>query len=236
MVITALYIERLTSKSQRKVRRNKPMNEKTEPKKSPLKWILLGIFVFIVLWGAGSYNGLISRNEAVTTQWAQVENVYQRRADLIPNLVATVKGYAAHERKTLTAVIEARSRVNNINVDISNMTYEELLEKFSAFQNVQGELSSALSRLMVVVERYPNLKADALFQNLQFQLEGTENRIAQERKRYNDITKEYNVGIKRFPTVILANIFLFEERPYFAAEEGSEIVPEVNFDSAREAK
>jgi len=163
--------------------------------------------------------------EGVTSQWAQVENVYQRRADLIPNLVNTVKGYATFEKETLTQVIEARSRATQVTVNPANLTPEALQQ----FQQAQGGLSSALSRLMVVVERYPELKANQSFLELQAQLEGSENRIAVERNKFNETVLRYNAYIRSFPNNIVASIFNFEKKPYFEADKGAEKVPEVKF-------
>lgn len=196
-------------------------------------WIIilsiLGVLVLIVLISfasiKSSYNSMVAMEENINGKWAQVENVYQRRADLIPNLVNTVKGYASHERETLEGVIEARSKATSVNVNADNLTPET----FAAFQQAQDGLSSALSRLMVVVERYPDLKANQNFLELQSQLEGTENRIAVERKRFNEATQGYNTYIKMFPKNILASMFGFETKPYFKAEEGAEKVPEVQF-------
>ena len=196
-------------------------------------WIIilsiLGVLVLIALISfasiKSSYNSMVAMEENINGKWAQVENVYQRRADLIPNLVNTVKGYASHERETLEGVIEARSKATSVNVNADNLTPET----FAAFQQAQDGLSSALSRLMVVVERYPDLKANQNFLELQSQLEGTENRIAVERKRFNEATQGYNTYIKMFPKNILASMFGFETKPYFKAEEGAEKVPEVQF-------
>lgn len=190
--------------------------------------ILIGIVVVLLLmgrWFVGTRNGFVMKDEAVKTAWSQVENVYQRRADLIPNLVATVKGVASFERETFTAVAEARSRVNNINL-------EGVLDdpqKFQQFQATQGQLSSALSRLMVVVERYPDLKASQNFLNLQAQLEGTENRIAVERRRFNEAAQGYNTAIRLFPASVVAGMSGFSARTYFEAETGAEQAPEVSF-------
>ena len=168
---------------------------------------------------------MVVMQENVDGKWAQVENVYQRRADLIPNLVNTVKGYASHEKETLEGVIEARAKATSVNIDASNLTPQT----FQAFQQAQDGLSSALSKLMVVVERYPELKANQNFLELQAQLEGTENRIAVERKRFNEATQGYNTYIKVFPKNMIANMFGFEKKPYFKAQEGAEKVPEVQF-------
>ena len=168
---------------------------------------------------------MVVMDENVDGKWAQVENVYQRRADLIPNLVNTVKGYASHEKETLEGVIEARAKASSVNIDAGNLTPQS----FQAFQQAQDGLSSALSKLMVVVERYPELKANQNFLELQAQLEGTENRIAIERKKFNEATQGYNTYIKVFPKNLLANMFGFEQKPYFKAQEGAEKVPEVQF-------
>lgn len=188
-------------------------------------FILIGlIFLF---YGIGSYNSMVKLEEGVKEKWSQVENVYQRRLDLIPNLVATVKGYAAHEQETFKAVTEARAKAGGM-VNIG----EEALKNpamFQQFQQVQASLSSALQRLMVVVERYPDLKANENFLQLQSQLEGTENRIAVERKRFNEAAREFNTYIKQFPRVILARMFGFNEKPYFKAQEGADVAPKVKF-------
>lgn len=195
-------------------------------KKSIIVIIVLVVIVLIgYSWFKGVYNTMVTKSEAVATQWAQVENVYQRRADLIPNLVNTVKGYAEHEKSTLTEVIEARAKATSTNVDASNLTPQAI----QAFQQAQGGLSQALSKLMVVVERYPDLKANQNFLELQAQLEGTENRIAVERKRFNEVAQAYNTYIKLFPKNMLAGMFGFEPKPYFKAAAGAEKAPEVKF-------
>ena len=171
------------------------------------------------------YNTMVEKQEAVDAQWAQVENVYQRRADLIPNLVATVKGYASHESETLTAVVEARTKATSVNVDASSLNQEQL----EHFQKAQGELSSALGRLLAIQEAYPDLKANEHFRDLSAQLEGTENRIATERKKFNDTARDYNTFIKMFPNNLMAGIFSFESKPYFKADEGSDKAPKVEF-------
>ncbi|MBT3252508.1 MAG: LemA family protein [Candidatus Marinimicrobia bacterium] len=173
----------------------------------------------------GKYNNMVTLEEGVDASWSQVENVYQRRADLIPNLVATVKGYAEHEQETFTAVTEARSKVNNINLDgiINNP------QAMQNFQQAQTGLSGALSKLMVVQERYPDLKANQNFLDLQTQLEGTENRIAVERNRFNRAAQGYNTIIRRFPGSIYAGMFGFDRKAYFEAESGSEVAPQVEF-------
>ncbi len=191
--------------------------------------ITLGVILLLVIifysFFAGKYNEMVSREEQVTSQWAQVENVYQRRADLIPNLVNTVKGYADFEKETLTQVIEARSKATSVNVNADNLSPESI----QRFQEAQEGLSGALSRLMVVVERYPDLKANQNFLQLQSQLEGTENRIAVERKKFNDETRNYNQYIRRFPQNLLAGMYGFEVKGYFEATAGAEVVPEVSF-------
>ncbi len=187
--------------------------------------IIAAVVLYLFTSVKGTYNGMVQKSEAVETQWANVENVFQRRADLIPNLVNTVKGYADFEQETLTSVIEARSKATGINIDPSNMTPEAL----SQFQGAQGQLSSALSRLMVVVERYPELKANQNFMDLQAQLEGTENRIATERRKFNEVAQEYNTFIRMFPKNIWANMFNFEKRPYFEAIQGADQAPKVEF-------
>lgn len=187
--------------------------------------IVIAILAVLVIWAISGYNGLVAQEESVENQWAQVETQYQRRADLIPNLVNTVKGYASHEKETLTGVIEARSKATQITVDAKNLTPEKLAE----FQAAQGQLSSALGKLLALSESYPDLKANEQFMGLQAQLEGTENRIAVARKNFNDTAKEFNVAIRKFPKNILAGLFGFDKRPYFAAAEGSEQAPTVQF-------
>ena len=186
---------------------------------------LLALIMLLPLMSGCGYNRMVELDESVTRQWAQVENAYQRRADLIPNLVETVKGYANFEQQTLTAVIEARSKATGIQIDPSNLTPEA----FQQFQSAQDQLSGALSRLMVVVERYPDLKANQNFLELQSQLEGTENRIAFERMKFNESTGQYNTYIRRFPRNIIAGIFGFNRKDYFQAREGAEEAPEVRF-------
>jgi LemA protein len=172
----------------------------------------------------GAYNRLVTLEEGVKTAWSQVENVYQRRADLIPNLVETVKGARDFERETFTAVVEARSKVGQM-----SFTGVPSAEQFGEFQKAQDSLSSALSRLLVVVERYPELRATENFRELQAQLEGTENRIAVERRRFNEAAQSFNTARRRFPTVIIASLFGFSEKPYFQATPGSERPPQVQF-------
>jgi len=192
-------------------------------------WIILGVVGLLIVWlissSVGSYNGMVTRDEGVTGQWSQVENVYQRRADLIPNLVNTVKGYASHEKETLEGVVEARAKATQTTIDPSKLNAESIKQ----FAAAQDGLSSALSKLMVVVERYPDLKANQNFLELQAQLEGTENRIAVERKKFNDTAKDYNTFIRKFPKNLFAGMFGFEKRDYFEAQDGSEKVPEVKF-------
>lgn len=171
------------------------------------------------------YNRLVEKDETIAQQWAQVENAYQRRADLIPNLVNTVKGYADFEQETLTEVIEARSKATSINVEADNLDPAAI----QRFEEAQGQLSSALSRLLVTVERYPDLKANQNFLELQAQLEGTENRISFERKKFNDAVADYNRSVRRFPRNITAAIFGFDRKGYFEAESGAEEAPEVQF-------
>ena len=193
------------------------------------KYIVIGAIVLLVIifynMTVGSYNTMVDKSESVTGQWSQVENVYQRRADLIPNLVETVKGYAAHEKETLEGVIEARSKATSTSINVDNLN-PETLQKFQASQD---GLSSALQKLMVVVERYPDLKANQNFLELQAQLEGTENRISVERKKFNEQTRDYNAFIKKFPKNLIAGMFNFDEKAYFEATKGAEKAPEVSF-------
>jgi len=187
--------------------------------------VILVLVGLIALSAFRGYNGMVPRSEKVDEQWSNVENSYQRRADLIPNLVNTVKGYADFESKTLTAVIEARSKATSIQVDPKNLTPEAMQQ----FQEAQNGLSGALSRLMVVVEQYPNLKANQNFLDLQAQLEGTENRISTERRKFNEIARDYNTFIRMFPKNIWAGLFNFDKKPYFEAAEGADKAPEVKF-------
>lgn len=194
--------------------------------------VAVAVIVLILgLWGMGTYNGLVASREAVTSQWSQVENVYQRRADLIPNLVNTVKGAANYEQQTLTQVVEARSRVGQVSTQASAEILNDP-QKFAQFQKAQDQLSSALSRLLVVVERYPELKAVQGFQDLMNQLEGTENRIATERRRFNEVAQDYNTRRQRFPAALIANAMGFQSRPYFQAQAGAETAPKVDFGAA----
>ena len=188
-----------------------------------LKFLAL-VPVIPLITGCG-YNRMVQMDEAVKAQWSQVENSYQRRADLIPNLVSTVKGYANFEQQTLTQVIEARAKATSVNINPENLDAESIQQ----FQAAQDGLSSALSRLMVVVEQYPDLKANQNFLDLQAQLEGTENRIAVERRRFNETTQNYNTYIRRFPQLIAASIFGFDKKEYFEATEGAETPPQVKF-------
>lgn len=186
--------------------------------------VAVAIFILYRMF-AGSYNKMVSTEQEVKGQWANVENVYQRRADLIPNLVNTVKGYASHEKETLTEVIEARAKATSINIDANNLN----ANSFAQFQQAQSGLSSALSKLMVVMERYPDLKANQNFLELQAQLEGTENRIAVERRKFNETVKLYNKTVLGFPNKIFANMYGFEEKDFFKAEEASKTAPKVEF-------
>ena len=192
-------------------------------------WIIIGVIIVVIIIAyssmKGTYNNMVTLDEGVTGQWAQVENVYQRRADLIPNLVATVKGYATHEQETLEGVIEARSKATSVTIDPSNMNAASIQQ----FQAAQDGLSSALSKLMVVVERYPDLKANQNFLELQTQLERTENRIAVERRNFNTGAQNYNTYIRTFPKNIYASMFGFEKKAYFKSQEGAENAPKVEF-------
>lgn len=192
-------------------------------------WIIIAgiIIIILVIYSSitGTYNGMVSMDEEVQLKWSQVTTDYQRRMDLIPNLVSTVKGYADFEQQTLTAVIEARSKATSITIDPSNLN----AAAFQQFQQAQSGVSSALGRLLVSVERYPELKANQNFLELQAQLEGTENRIANARRKFNEATRSYNVYIKKFPKNIYANLFGFENKPYFEADQGAESAPKVEF-------
>lgn len=196
------------------------MNKKT------LTWIVvLGVLAIVIIWGVGRYNAIITAEENVNTAWSQVENQYQRRADLIPNLVETVKGYAAHENATLEDVIAARAKATQVVVDPTNATAEQI----AAFQAAQGELSQALGRLMAISENYPDLKASQNFAALQSQLEGTENRITVARNNFNEVARQFNTMIRRFPTNLIANAMSAEKRPYFEANDGADKAPQVQF-------
>lgn len=193
------------------------------------KIALIIVVILAVLAGCSAtsaYNGMVESEEAVTTSWSNVETQYQRRADLIPNLVSTVKGYASHESKTLEAVVAARSKATQITIDPTNLTPEKMQE----FQEAQGAVTSALGRLLAIAENYPDLKASEQFQELQAQLEGTENRIAVARKDFNETVQNYNLKVRRFPGNIWAGIFGFDAKDKFAAETGAEKAPTVNFD------
>ena len=187
--------------------------------------IFIGVIVVIVLWAISGYNSLVNMDEGVTNKWSNVETQYQRRADLIPNLVNTVKGYAKHESLTLEAVMQARSQATQVKIDPSNCTPEQL----AAYQKAQGDVTSALGKLLAIIENYPDLKANQNFLELQSQLEGTENRITVARKDFNDAANVYNASIRRFPKNILAGIFGFEKHAYFEAEAGAEKAPKVEF-------
>lgn len=196
-------------------------------KKKGLITIIIVVVVVLAIyaWIKGSYNGMVQRQEGVEAQWAQVENVYQRRADLIPNLVLTVKGYASHEANTLKEVIEARAKATSVTIDPSNISPEQLAQ----FQEAQDNLSGALSRLLVNIERYPELKANENFMALQSQLEGTENRITVERQKFNESARNYNQYIRMFPRNIIAGMFDFEKVGYFKAQAGADTAPKVEF-------
>ena len=189
------------------------------------RWIALGVLVLAAIWGFSTYNGLVTKDEAVTTAWSNVETQYQRRADLIPNLVNTVKGYAAHESETLESVIAARSAATSINLTADELTPEKIAE----YQAAQQQVRSALGRLIAIAENYPDLKANQNFLELQAQLEGTENRIAVARKEFNEIAQTYNVAVRRFPANLVASIFGFEKKAYFEADEAAAQAPVVQF-------
>lgn len=191
-------------------------------------WIGIGLVAVLVIYGINVNNSLVNKEEVVDQAWAQVENQYQRRSDLIPNLVNTVKGAADFEQETLTQVVEARSKASSVQVSADDLNDPQKLQQF---QQAQAQLSGALSRLLVTVERYPELRANQNFRDLQVQLEGTENRIATERKRYNDAVRDYNTSIRRFPGNLFAGLLGFDAKAYFEAEEGAEQAPEVNFDN-----
>ena len=188
-------------------------------------WIILGIVAVVLIWGVSSYNGLVKKDEGVSAAWANVESVYQRRADLIPNLVNTVKGYAVHESETLMEVTEARTKSTSITVDPSTATPEQM----EAWMKAQDEVGAALGRLIAISENYPDLKANQNFLDLQKQLEGTENRIATERMKYNEKVRDYNTKLRRFPTNIIAGMFGFEKHVMFESTQGAEVAPVVEF-------
>lgn len=187
--------------------------------------ITIVVIVLVALWGISSYNGLVGMDENVSNKWANVETQYQRRSDLIPNLVNTVKGYAKHESQTLEAVMAARSQATQVKIDPSNCTPQQL----AAYQKAQGDVTTALGKLLAITENYPDLKANQNFLELQSQLEGTENRINVARKDFNDSAKKYNTSLRRFPRNIIASMFGFEKRNYFEAEAGAEKTPKVEF-------
>lgn len=190
--------------------------------------IVLFVLLMVALWIGGRYNGLVRSQQAVDGQWAQVQNVYQRRADLIPNLVNTVSGAANFEKSTLTEITNARASVGQVKIDPNKAPTDPA--QLAEFQRAQGQLSSALSRLLVVVERYPELKANQNFLTLQAQLEGTENRISVERNKFNEVVQSYNTQVRSFPTNFIAGMFGFAPRPFFQAQPGAERAPTVNFD------
>lgn len=189
-------------------------------------WIVILVMVVVIVIAAVSaYNGLVTKQESVNTAWSNVETQYQRRADLIPNLVNTVKGYASHEQQTFTEVTAARARATQMTVDAENLTPEALAE----YNQAQGELGSAIGRLLMIQENYPELKANQNFLELQSQLEGTENRINVARRDFNEVARDYNTTIRRFPRNIVASMFGFDPKPYFEAAEGAETAPVVQF-------
>ena len=187
--------------------------------------VVLVILAILVVWGIKAYNSMVKQREAVNTAWSNVENSYQRRADLIPNLVSTVKGYAKHEQSTLEGVVEARAKATQIKVDPANLD-EASLKKFN---DAQGELGSALGKLLMIQENYPNLKANENFLELQSQLEGTENRINVARSNFNDTAKNYNTYLQKFPNNVISGLFGFKTKPYFEASAGAETAPKVEF-------
>ena len=188
-------------------------------------WIVLAVLAVVIVWGVSTYNGFVTRSEKVDNAWSQVENQYQRRLDLIPNLVNTVKGYAAHEQQTFEQVVEARAKATQVVVDAERLTAEQLAE----YNEAQGAVGAALGRLMAIGEAYPELKASNNFMELQAQLEGTENRIAVARKDFNEAVKAYNINTKRFPSNLIANMFGYEAKAYFESKAGAENAPAVEF-------
>lgn len=195
-------------------------------KKSTITLLIIGVVILIFAVGTlTTYNTLVSKDESVSTAWSNVQTQYQRRADLIPNLVSTVKGYAKHESSTLENVISARAKATQVTIDADNLTPE----KIQQYQAAQGELSQALGRLLAVSENYPELKANENFSELQAQLEGTENRINESRRQYNEIVKDYNIKVRRFPSNIVAGLFGFDKKTAFEAEAGAEKAPKVEF-------
>ncbi len=189
------------------------------------KWIWIGVVAVVAIFFYATYNGFVNKEEGVNAAWSNVETQYQRRSDLIPNLVNTVKGYAEHESQTLSEVTEARARATSINLTAGELTPERLAQ----FQQAQADVRSALGRLIAVAESYPDLKANQNFIELQSQLEGTENRIAVARKDFNDAARRYNVAVRRFPSNLVAGLFGFDQKPYFEAAEGTETAPTVEF-------
>lgn len=195
-------------------------------KKSLIVVIVIAIIALIgYFWVKSSYNGMVAQEESVSAQWAQVQNAYQRRADLIPNLVATVKGYASHEQQTLEAVVEARAKATQMQVNADQLT-EENIQKY---QEAQGQLGAALGRLMMITESYPDLKANTNFLQLQDELAGTENRISTERNKFNEKVKGYNISIRMFPKNIFAGVFGFDKKAYFEADKSAQSAPNVDF-------
>lgn len=187
--------------------------------------IIIAVVAVIVIWAVSMYNGLVTMDESVNSQWANVETQYQRRADLIPNLVNTVKGYASHEKETLEGVVEARSKATQMQVNANDLTPEKLAE----YQKAQGAVTSALGKLLAITENYPDLKANQNFLELQAQLEGTENRINVARTNFNNAAQAYNTAIRRFPKSLFASMFGFDKHAYFEAAEGTETAPTVSF-------
>jgi LemA protein len=187
--------------------------------------VLAAVVLSVVIWGTRVYNGMVTMQESVTSQWGNVQTSYQRRSDLIPNFVSTVKGAANFEQTTLTQVIEARAKATSVTIDPTKMTAENMQQ----FQQAQGQVSSALGRLMVVMEQYPELKATQNFRDLQIELEGTENRISVERRKFNEVALVYNTYIRKFPQTFFAGMFGFQVKPYFEASAGAEKAPEVKF-------
>jgi LemA protein len=209
-----------------KLKEGGPMKNKGMMIGCAIGGVILLALAMLFFWGMSTYNNMVSQDQAVMQQWSQVENQYQRRADLIPNLVNTVKGYADFEKEVLTQVTEARAKVSQFNITPEVLNDPQA---FAKFQSLQGELSGALSRLLVTVENYPQLKANENFLQLQAQLEGTENRISVERKKFNEVVQQYNTTIKRFPASMLAGIFGFGEKQYFKAIQGADTPPKVEF-------
>ena len=206
--------------------KTKITNNKNEKMKKNKGWIIAGVVILaLVLWSVSGYNSLVGMDEEVNGRWANVETQYQRRSDLLPNLVSTVKGYAAHEKSTLEAVMAARSQATQVKIDPSNCTPQQL----AAYQKAQGDVTTALGKLLAISENYPQLKANETFLELQSQLEGTENRINVARKDFNDAAKKFNMSIRRFPKSIIASMCGFEKRSYFEAEAGADKAPKVEF-------